>query len=263
MVGLRSGCGCGSALRRRTGVNRIWLGADPDALSRQLPIIVDVLSAVGIVMKWADGYEADDISARWRCSHRASRGGHWKRTCSSSSTTRGYLVARHRQGRVPARADRRGRSHQALSDPRWSYAAFAALRGEPSDGPPGVPGVGEKDGRRADPPRRVEVMVGAIDAGHGRLSARSCARSWSPHGITCRLACRWSWWPRTCWSSCPAENCPRRLPIRPGSRRSTRAGKLGSSLGRVLSALAAAPQMTGQREGDKVPAFAPPSEPGS
>jgi len=33
----------------------------PDALSTQLPIIVDVLVAAGIAMKWADGYEADDI----------------------------------------------------------------------------------------------------------------------------------------------------------------------------------------------------------
>ncbi len=33
----------------------------PDALNVQLPIIVDVLSATGIAMAWADGYEADDI----------------------------------------------------------------------------------------------------------------------------------------------------------------------------------------------------------
>src|SRR5260370_11375481 len=33
----------------------------PDALNVQLPIIVDVLSAAGIKMAWADGYEADDI----------------------------------------------------------------------------------------------------------------------------------------------------------------------------------------------------------
>src|SRR5215472_6214087 len=33
----------------------------PPALNVQLPIIVEVLSATGIAMAWADGYEADDI----------------------------------------------------------------------------------------------------------------------------------------------------------------------------------------------------------
>src|SRR5215475_14646127 len=33
----------------------------PADLNVQLPVIVDVLAATGIAMKWADGYEADDI----------------------------------------------------------------------------------------------------------------------------------------------------------------------------------------------------------
>src|SRR4029078_13643098 len=52
--------------------------------------------------------------------------------------------------------------------PGRAYADFAVLRGDPSDGLPGVPGVGEKT---ADALMRafgsVEGITTALDAGHG------------------------------------------------------------------------------------------------
>src|SRR5215470_7087378 len=52
--------------------------------------------------------------------------------------------------------------------PGRSYAAFAALRGDPSDGLPGVPGVGEKTAAALVRSfGSVEGMLAAIDAGHG------------------------------------------------------------------------------------------------
>src|SRR5258708_33170644 len=61
--------------------------------------------------------------------------------------------------------------------PGRSYAAFAALRGDPSDGLPGVPGVGAKTAAalvRAF--GSVEAMLAAIDAGHGGFPAGSRAK---------------------------------------------------------------------------------------
>jgi 5'-3' exonuclease len=52
--------------------------------------------------------------------------------------------------------------------PGRAYADFAALRGDPSDGLPGVPGVGEKTAAaliRAF--GSVEGIATALDAGHG------------------------------------------------------------------------------------------------
>src|SRR5258708_29653997 len=56
--------------------------------------------------------------------------------------------------------------------PGRSYAAFAALRGDPSDGLPGVPGVGAKTAAalvRAF--GSGEAMLSAVDAGHGGFPA--------------------------------------------------------------------------------------------
>src|SRR5260221_11546459 len=61
--------------------------------------------------------------------------------------------------------------------PSRGYAAFAALRGDPSDGLPGVPGVGEKSAAalvRAF--GSVEAMLAAIDAGHGGWPAGGRAK---------------------------------------------------------------------------------------
>jgi 5'-3' exonuclease len=52
--------------------------------------------------------------------------------------------------------------------PGRAYAAFATLRGDPSDGLPGVPGVGEKSAAALVRVfGSVEAMLTALDAGHG------------------------------------------------------------------------------------------------
>jgi 5'-3' exonuclease len=52
--------------------------------------------------------------------------------------------------------------------PGRDYAAFATLRGDPSDGLPGVPGVGEKSAAALVRVfGSVEAMLTALDAGHG------------------------------------------------------------------------------------------------
>src|SRR5208282_6603652 len=52
--------------------------------------------------------------------------------------------------------------------PGRAYADFAALRGDPSDGLPGVPGVGEKTAASLIRTfGSVEGITTALDAGHG------------------------------------------------------------------------------------------------
>jgi 5'-3' exonuclease len=52
--------------------------------------------------------------------------------------------------------------------PGRAYADFAALRGDPSDGLPGVPGVGEKTAAALIRTfGSIDGIVAALDAGHG------------------------------------------------------------------------------------------------
>jgi 5'-3' exonuclease len=52
--------------------------------------------------------------------------------------------------------------------PGHAYADFAALRGDPSDGLPGVPGVGEKTAAALIGTfGSIEGIIAALDAGHG------------------------------------------------------------------------------------------------
>ncbi len=61
--------------------------------------------------------------------------------------------------------------------PGRGYAAFAALRGDPSDGLPGVPGVGEKTAAALVRSfGSIEAMLAAIDAGHGGWPGGSRAK---------------------------------------------------------------------------------------
>ena len=61
--------------------------------------------------------------------------------------------------------------------PGRSYADYAVLRGDPSDGLPGVPGVGDKTAAalvRAF--GSVAAMLHAVDAGHGGFPAGTRAK---------------------------------------------------------------------------------------
>src|SRR5262249_48949922 len=58
--------------------------------------------------------------------------------------------------------------------PGRAYADYAVLRGDPSDGLPGVAGVGEKTAAALVRTfGTVEAMVAAIEAGHGGVSLNS------------------------------------------------------------------------------------------
>ncbi|HEY2272946.1 MAG TPA: 5'-3' exonuclease [Jatrophihabitantaceae bacterium] len=116
----------------------------PDALIPQIPLLMEVLAAVGMVTVGADGFEADDVIATL-CARDED-------TVEVVSGDRDLLaVANDRvtvlyTGKGIAKMEAMGpdQVQARYGIPASHYADFAVLRGDPSDGLPGVPGVGEK-----------------------------------------------------------------------------------------------------------------------
>ena len=119
----------------------------PDLFRSQVPIIKEVLDVLKIPQVTAEGFEADDIIA----------------TLVEDGRKLGYEVLvvtgdrdafQLSSGDVTVLYTRRGVSDTVHATPEWikerygirpdRYVEFAALRGDPSDNLPGVPGVGEK-----------------------------------------------------------------------------------------------------------------------
>jgi len=213
----------------------------PAALIAQVPIILDVLAAAGIAMAGARGYEADDIIGTLAA-----------QASSPVEVVTGdrdlfQLVDDERGIRIAYIA--RGVANLQLVDeavvtakyqiPGRSYAAFAALRGDPSDGLPGVPGVGEKTA--ASLVRvfgSVEAMLAALDHGHGGFPMGSRAKLAAARGYleACMPVVRVA-------SDAPVTLAGGELPSVPADpgrvAELDERWDLGSSLGRALSALAA------------------------
>ncbi len=116
-----------------------------DALEHQLPILYEVLEACRIPIVGFDGYEAEDVIGT--LAHRAPG----PVRIVSGDRDLFQLVA---DPRVVILYPKRGVSEVVKVDasyieskygiPGNAYADFAIMRGDPSDGLPGVPGIGEK-----------------------------------------------------------------------------------------------------------------------
>ena len=121
--------------------------ASPDGFKGQVELIKEVVRAFGVNALELEGFEADDIIA----------------TLATQATTRGFtvgIVSGDRDTfqlvdeRTTVLYPRKGVSDLARMTPEaivekyglnpGQYADFAALRGDPSDNLPGIPGVGEK-----------------------------------------------------------------------------------------------------------------------
>jgi 5'-3' exonuclease len=118
----------------------------PDPLEVQVPIIRDVLAAFGIAVVGADGYEADDVIGT------LSRDAGMPVDVVTGDRDLFQLVDDEAEVRILYIARGVGRHERVTNavvrekygiDGR-QYADFAALRGDPSDGLPGVSGIGEK-----------------------------------------------------------------------------------------------------------------------
>ncbi|HEU5420660.1 MAG TPA: 5'-3' exonuclease [Streptosporangiaceae bacterium] len=213
----------------------------PDALTAQIPVIEQVLAAAGVVMAGADGYEADDVIGTL-----AARGPGPVEVVTGDrdlfqvvDDSRGVRVLYIARGLSRLEEIDEAAVTRRYEIPGRSYAAFAALRGDPSDGLPGVSGVGEK--KAAALVRvfgTVAAMLSALDSGHGGF----------PVGTRARLVAD-----RAYLEACvpvvqvatdaPIPAIGGELPVKPADPQALAAlderWDLGSSLGRLLSALAA------------------------
>jgi len=215
----------------------------PAELNVQLPIIVEVLSAIGVRMAWADGYEADDIigtlAAQATEPVEVVTGD--RDLFQLVDDERGIRIAYIGKGVANLELVDEAAVTARYDIPGRSYAAFAARRGDPRDGLPGVPGVGEKTAAALVRVfGSVEAMLAAIDAGHGGF----------PQGSRPKLVAARSYL-EACLpvvevaTDAPVKLAGGELPSVPSDPARVAAldarWDLGSPLGRALSALAAAP----------------------
>jgi 5'-3' exonuclease len=109
-------------------------------------MIVDVLEAFGLAIVGSDGYEADDVIGT------LATGAGMPVDVVTGDRDLFQLVDDEEQVRVLYTARGVGKHERVTNDvvrdkygiDGRQYADFAALRGDPSDGLPGVAGVGEK-----------------------------------------------------------------------------------------------------------------------
>ena len=118
----------------------------PDPLEAQIPLIVEVLGALGIAVVGADGYEADDVIGTL-----ATNAG-MPVDIVTGDRDLFQLVDDANEVRVLYIAKGVG-NHERVTDEvvvgkyavlPSQYADFATMRGDASDGLPGVAGVGDK-----------------------------------------------------------------------------------------------------------------------
>ena len=118
----------------------------PDPLEAQIPVIVEVLDAFGIAIVGADGYEADDVIGT------LATGAGMPVDIVTGDRDLFQLVDDAAEVRILYTGRGVGR-HERITESvvlekyavrANQYADFATLRGDNSDGLPGVAGVGEK-----------------------------------------------------------------------------------------------------------------------
>ena len=119
---------------------------EPDLLTPQIPILLDLLDEFGIPMVGVDDYEADDVMATFAVKEKGPI------RIVTGDRDLFQLVDDKRDVKVVYLA--KGLSQHDLVDTAWvarkysipgdRYALFAMFRGDPSDGLPGVRGIGEK-----------------------------------------------------------------------------------------------------------------------
>jgi len=139
---------------------------EPDTLGPQIPILLDILEAFGIPMVGVDDYEADDIMATFSVKERGPT------FVATGDRDLFQLVDDKRRVKIVYLA--KGISNHDLVDRAWiknryeipgdRYALFAMLRGDASDGLPGVRGIGEKGA--AHIANHFESIEDALAAAH-------------------------------------------------------------------------------------------------
>jgi 5'-3' exonuclease len=142
----------------------------PPALAAQVPLIEQVLQAAGLAVAGQPGFEADDVIATL-----AARSEDPVDVVTGDrdlfqlvDDARGIRVIYTQRGLLNMDVIDEAAVSAKYGIPGRAYADFAALRGDPSDGLPGVPGVGEKTAAALIRTfGSIDGISTALDAGHG------------------------------------------------------------------------------------------------
>lgn len=145
-----------------------------EILEAQVPVIMEVLDAIGIPLIGIDDYEADDVIA----------------TLSVREPGPTFIVTGDRdlfqlvddKRKVKVAYIAKGISQHELVDLKWiknryeipgdRYAIFATFRGDPSDGLPGARGIGPKGAATiANSFATIEEVIEAANNSNSKLSA--------------------------------------------------------------------------------------------
>jgi 5'-3' exonuclease len=122
----------------------------PEPLAAQVPVILSILDAFGIATAGAPDYEADDIigtlASREPGPIEVATGD--RDLFQLVDDARDVRVLYCGKGVAKLEVLDNPAIEAKYGVPAAGYADFAALRGDPSDGLPGVPGVGEKSAAR-------------------------------------------------------------------------------------------------------------------
>ena len=155
----------------------------PDEFRSQVELIGELLDAMRVRRFAVDGFEADDIIATLATQAEAAG---FEVLIVTGDRDAFQLVTEHVTVLYPTK----GVSELTRYTPEKveekygltprQYPDFAALRGDPSDNLPGIPGVGEKTADQVDHPVRVVRRAGrAGRRGQGQGRARTCATTWT------------------------------------------------------------------------------------
>jgi 5'-3' exonuclease len=149
----------------------------PAALAAQVPLLLDVLAALGLCAAGCAGFEADDVIATL-----AVRDPDPVQIVSGDRdllalATERVTVLYTGKGIAKMAAMGPDEVRERYGVPAEHYADFAVLRGDPSDGLPGVAGIGDKTAAalvsRFGP---VESVVAAAASGVDGFPAGAAAR---------------------------------------------------------------------------------------
>jgi 5'-3' exonuclease len=161
----------------------------PDLLSPQVPVIEAVLEAVGIAVVGATGYEADDVigtlATRSDIPVEIVTGD--RDLFQLVDDSRGVKVLYTQKGLANLATFDEAAVRAKYGIPGRAYADFALLRGDPSDGLPGVPGIGEKTAAAlVTKYGSVRAMLDAPDAPAKVLAHRAYVEAAGPVVEVCR-----------------------------------------------------------------------------
>jgi 5'-3' exonuclease len=142
----------------------------PPGLAVQVPLITQLLIASGIALAEHDGYEADDVIATLatRATQPVDVVTGDRDLFQLVDDGRGVRVLYTVKGLSRLEPVTEAEVARKYGIPGDRYADFAVLRGDPSDGLPGVPGIGEKTAAaliRAF--GDLAALKDALDKGHG------------------------------------------------------------------------------------------------